>query len=73
MTTWIIIEFSGSVHLTPEEVWPDGDIPDPITAAAARDAIRGQDSYKQRVLDEWDLTSAIEVNVAVDGTYEKVW
>lgn len=77
----IFIDFEGSITLTVNEVWPDGDAPEVITAEAVKAVLLAGGS-KRQVFDDWCLLGAVDVSTGVmsrgdDGKIssatERVW
>jgi len=56
------LEFSGDVHLTPKDLWPDG-VPEKHTACDVRKMIR-KDGGPSGILNNWDLAQELEVTVS---------
>lgn len=77
----IFIDFEGSIALTVDEVWPDGDAPEIITAEAVK-AVLLRGGSKSTVFHDWCLLDAVDVSAGVmsrddDGKIssatERVW
>lgn len=62
--TTITVSIQGCIELEVEQVWPDGDAPRGVTAAAVKAAME-RSGCKIDVLDEWGFTPDIEVHVDV--------
>lgn len=61
----IHIHIETDVTLSVNEVWPDGDAPDEVTAAAVS-AVMEAGGTKSRVLRDWCLLDDVDVDVGVD-------
>lgn len=59
----ISIELEGYLNLDVEDIWPDGDAPEEVTAEAVAELMR-QDT-KRRTLDDWCLIDELRVAVHV--------
>ena len=66
MRRTISIELSASVAVEENEVWPDGDAPDEITADAVKLALLACGENKTQVLKDWCLLDALQVTAVVD-------
>ena len=55
-------EYSGSVNMGERELWPDGDAPENWTL---QDVVKliVKDGGKFRILRDWNLTDALELNI----------
>lgn len=65
---FIEIGIEGYHSLTIEEVWPDGDAPEEITADAVLAQLNGCGYTLRSNLDEWGLLAGLTVFVFVDKT-----
>lgn len=64
MAPRVVIDFSGSVELALEDVWPDGVPPlDQITAQAVAAHIEAECVSKADLLTDWNLAEDLEVDV----------
>ncbi len=68
--TRITISVSGDFDLAVDEVWPDGDAPEVITAEAVAELMREQ-GVKSRVLSDWCLINDLQVSVYADAPNPK--
>lgn len=63
--TLITISFSGDVILHADEVWPDGDFPDEVTAEAVAEVITRDHDGPAQLLRDWGMSQDVEVTVLV--------
>jgi len=69
----VFIDVTGWFDLSADEVWPDGDAPDTITAEAVRDVMQACGG-KVSTLTDWELLDGLEVHVSVGtGDQVEVW
>jgi hypothetical protein len=61
----INIRIEGDLSMEVRDLWPDGDAPNPITAAAIV-ALLEKDGSKGHVLRDWCLIDDVDVIVCVD-------
>lgn len=61
--TKITVLFHGSVTLLPDEVWPDGDVPEKFAAEEVAQVM--EDAGKRVVLTDWNLIEDLRATVTV--------
>ena len=62
--TSISLRIEADIDMDPADLWPDGSVPDPITAADVV-ALIDRCRTRTRFLDEWNLTADLDVSVTV--------
>ena len=65
----ILIEIGGEWDFDVTDVWPDGDAPEEIDAAAVATVM--QKYGKRRVLDEWGFMDELSIDIEVPNPHWK--
>lgn len=60
----ISVHLESDIEMTVYDVWPDGDMPDAVTASEVVELME-QTGSKRRMLEQWGLIGDIEIDVSV--------
>lgn len=71
--TMIELEITNRVVLSADEVWPDGDWPDKITAQDVSDRIEECANSALGLSHAWNLDDDAELEVWVEGERVQPW
>lgn len=67
MSGQFTLEFHGLVHLSIDEIWPDGDAPENPTTEDVLEVIESQGLNAYTLLEEWNLKDYLHVEIIGGG------